>query len=148
MYKIGDFIIYGEHENDPEGLSIRIKPYSIGAAYPWWSETTQKVLKVMQELSIKGATVLDLGCGASTILAQAAKKLDAKSVVACEHDKKQLIIAEKQVEGMDIKVILKDDNKNYDIIIANIGDSEFFEDLNKRSKHGICTSKEGDLLRW
>jgi ribosomal protein L11 methylase PrmA len=142
-YAIGDFIIYGEHEEDPGGLSIKIIP-----AYGWWNESTRKVLEAMVDLPIKGATVLDFGCGASAILALAAKRLGAKKVVACEHDKKQAKVAREQLKGMRVSVIEEDDGEKYDIILANVGDAEFVGRLSKRSKHGVGTSKDGDLLSW
>ena len=147
MYKMGGFTVYGDHEDDPGGLSIKLFPYSI-SSYPWWSDSTKNVLKEMLILPIKGATVLDLGCGASAILALAAKKLGASKVVACENNIARVDIARKQTENKGITVIEKDDNKEYDIIVANLGESDIINQLKKRSKHGICTSKEGEILRW
>ena len=146
MYKMGEFTIYGDHEDDPGDLSIRLFPINIGT-YPWWSKTTKAVLKEMHKLPIKGATVLDLGCGASAILSLASKKLGGK-VTACENVPEQLNVARIQLKDNDIELIEEDDNKEYDIIIANIGQIDMIEQLQKRSKHGICTSKEGEIIRW
>jgi len=147
VYKIGKFIIYGDHEDDPDGLSIKLFPYS-GKTYPWWSNSTKKVLEEMFNLPIKGATVLDLGCGSSAILALAAEKLGAAKIIGCEHDSILADMARKQVSGKNIKIIDKDDNIKYDIIIANLGEIEIIEKLKKRSKHGICTSEDDEILRW
>jgi ribosomal protein L11 methyltransferase len=150
-YAIGDFIIYGEHEEDPGGLSIKIIPHSHHAAYGWWNESTRKVLEAMVDLPIKGATVLDFGCGASAILALAAHKLGAKRVVACEVHPEIATIAKRQIQANSarIKVWPEDDGETeYDVIIANIGDAELAGRLSRRSKRGIGTSQEGDLLSW
>ncbi len=148
MYKIGKFIVYGEHEDVPKGLSIKILPYSHNAAYGWWNESTRDVLIAMFDLPIKGATVLDLGCGASAILAIAAKKMGASEVVACELNPELLKIAQKQIDanGGDIELIQYDDDRKYDIILANVGDAELVEKLSKRTKKSLGTNVDGDLL--
>lgn len=148
MYKMGGFTIYGDHEDDPGGLSIKLFPYTI-MSYPWWSESTQKVLTEMHKLPIKGATVLDLGCGASAILTLAAYALGADKVVACENNSIQANVAAKQIEGKEnISLLYEDTDEKYDIIISNLGEADIIEKLKKRAKHGICTSMEGEILRW
>lgn len=147
MYKLSGFVVYGDHEEDPGGLSIKLFPIAI-SSYPWWSKATKAVLREMHKLPIEGATVLDLGCGASAILALAAEKLGAYAIVACEHNLAQIDTARIQLRGKNIQLIEKDDGKEYDIIIANIGEASIIDQLEKRSKHGICTSKEGEILRW
>ncbi len=149
MYQIGNLTVYGEHEEDPGGLSVKIVPYAHHAAYAWWSESTRDVLAAMDDLLIKGATVLDFGCGASAILALAAKAMGAKRVVACEISPEMAGIAMLQINANDtkIKVVPLDDEK-YDVILANVGDEELVAELMKRSTHGIGTRQDGTLLKW
>ena len=40
------------------------------------------------------------------------------------------------------------DEKKYDIIVANIANTELVSQLHKRSKHGVGTIDDGSLLRW
>ncbi len=148
MYEIGNFTVFGEHEDDPEGLSIKIIPYSHNTAYDWWNESTKNVLDEMSDLSIRGAKVLDFGCGASAILAIAAKKMGAAEVVACEINPELLKIAQKQIDanGGEIELIQYDDDREYDIILANIGSIEEVEKLSIRAKKIIGTDKDGNLI--
>ncbi len=150
MYEIGNFTVFGEHEDDPGGLSIKILPYSHSSAYGWWNKSTKAVLNTMFDLPIQGATVLDLGCGASAILSVAAKKMGAAKVVACEHNPELLEIAKLQIKAnnLDIEVVAET-KEEFDIILANVGDTELVEQLKTQSKQGIGTSKEEEeLILW
>ncbi len=148
-YAIGNLTVYGAHEDDPGGLSVRLTPHSHHAAYGWFSESTRAVLKAMEDLSIEGAKVLDLGCGASAILAIAAAKMGAASVVACEINPEMAAIAGRQIEanGLMIPVVASEKGK-YDVIVANIGDAVLVGELSKRSKRGVGTAQDGELLPW
>lgn len=145
MYKIGKFTIYGEHENDPGGLSIMLLPYVPG--YPWWSDATRVILKAMHDLPIKDASVLDFGCAGSVILGLAAKKLGAHEVVAVENNPHAISQAKMQVKGRGIKV-LKSTDKTFDIILANIGDEQLVKELMGQASHGVGTNKKGELITW
>lgn len=150
MYKIGKFTIYGEHEDDLGGdLNIKILPHSHQSAYGWWNKSTKDVLNFMSNLPIRGAKVLDLGCGSSAILAIAAKKMGAAEVVACEIHPELLEIAQKQIDvnGGNIELIQYDDNREYDIILANIGNAEEVEKLSKRAKISLGTDIDGNLIK-
>ena len=145
MIEIGGFTIYGTHEDDPGGLSVMLRPHAYG--YPFWSESTRRVLEAMRDLPIEGASVLDFGCGSSVILGLAAAKLGAREVVAVEHSPRILPQAKIQVEGRDIEV-LESTDKTFDIILANVGDAELVGRLSKQSGLGVGTSKDGNLLPW
>jgi len=145
VFKTGGFTIYGEHEEDPGGLSIMLKPFA--PSYPWWSEATGKVLEAMHDLPIKGASVLDFGCAGSVILGLAAKKLGAREVVAVENNPLHLKEAKMQVEGRGIEV-LESTDRTFDIIFANVGDAALVGQLSNQAKRGVGTDKAGSLLEW
>lgn len=145
MYKIGGFTVYGEHEEDPGGLSIMLRPYA--PTYPWWSEATANVLTAMHDMPIEGASVLDFGCAGSVILGLAAKKLGAREVVAVENDPRAIEQARMQVKGRGIKVMESTD-KTFDIILANVGDAELVGQISIHSKRGVGTDIDGNLLPW
>lgn len=149
MYQLGPVAVYGEHEEDPGGLSVRIAPYVSPGSYPWWSESTQAMLVAMTDLPITGARVLDFGCGASAILAIAAARMGAKEVIACEIHPEYAAIARRQIEanGLDIPVVAKTKDR-FDIAVANIGDAVLAGQVSKMAKHGIATDKEGNIISW
>ena len=123
-YAISNFTVYGEHEDDPGGLSIKIVPYAHHAAYPWWSEPTRDVIAAMDELPIKGATVLDFGCGASAILALVARKMGATLVL----DARSESIADAQ-EQLGMK-------EGFDVGMEMSGSPDAFRDLLTNMCHG------------
>ncbi len=147
MYKTGGFTVYGDHEEDPGGLSILIRPHT--PSYAWWSEATANVLKAMHNLPIKGASVLDLGCGGSVILGLAAKALGASEVVAVEDQPERLKTAIQQVGDRGIEVLkLVPSERKFDILLVNIGDEDFVKRLMNHTPHGVGTDVEGKLLKW
>lgn len=151
MFEIGDFRIYGVAEegarDDPQGIVLT--PYEVNA-YPWWADSTKALLGGMAEMDFENATVLDFGTGASCILALAAYRLGAKKVVAYDVVEEYVEIARQQVAANEfpITVVSEDDGNSYDIILANIGDAHLVGQLSKRGKHGIGSSKDGEILRW
>lgn len=149
MYQLGPVAVYGEHEDDPGGLSVRIASYVSPGAYPWWSESTQAVLEAMTDLPVAGARVLDFGCGASAVLAITAAKMGAKEVIACEIHPEYAAIARRQIEanGLDIPVVAEAKGK-FDIAVANIGDAVLAGQVSKLAKHGVATDKEGGIISW
>lgn len=149
MYQLGSVKVYGAHEKDPGGWSVKLLPYAHPAAYGWWNVTTRQMLEVLSVKDVKGKKVLDFGCGASAILAIAAAKGGAKSVTACEIHPELADIARQQIEanGLDIPVVPAVDSE-FDFVLANIGDAHLAGNLSRMGKHGIATGHGGELIRW
>ncbi len=89
-------------------------------------ETTRLCLELLQKHMKTGAAVMDVGCG-SGILAIAADKLGAGSVVALDYDGVSVRVARDNAahNGANIETRRSDllqnaDKKQYDIILANI----------------------------
>lgn len=138
MYEVGSLAVYGEHEPHPaEWPAVRLVPYVHPGAYPWFSASTQAVLRRMATMDLSGRTVLDFGCGASAILALAAARLGASRVVACDHAADQLPIATSQVEANGltgvIEVVAEDPGGDFDVILANVGDAALLAELAPRA---------------
>lgn len=144
MFQLGRFTVFGEHE---EGEGIRLLPHTHGNAYPWWSESTRNVLEALTEADVAGKRVLDLGCGASAILALAMAQLGAASVAIAERDPELMAIAQSQLAANRLPVLV-DDGGVYDFIVANLGDALAVGEISTRSQHGIGTDRDGGIIRW
>ena len=129
----GDFWIYGDHikQSPPPGLI----PIRINAAAAFGTGdhgTTAGCLAALTDMKdrMKGWSILDMGCG-SAILAIAAAKLGAGSVLGIEIDPRAAGVAAENIkvnqvddratarhgDGVDQGVI---ENAPYDLILANI----------------------------
>lgn len=149
MYQLGPVAVYGEQETDPGGLSVRLLPYEGLGAYPWWSAETQKMIGAMQDLPIKGADVLDFGCGAFAILALTAAKMGAKSVVACEIHPEHAMEATRQIAANELPIaVVSQAEGKFDIALANVGDAVLIGQVSRLAKHGIGIDKDGEIVSW
>ncbi|RMF59592.1 MAG: 50S ribosomal protein L11 methyltransferase [Calditrichaeota bacterium] len=89
-------------------------------------ETTRLMIQAMQQMTLKDASVLDLGCG-SGILSLLAKKLGAREVVGVDIDPDAIANALhnqelNQVSGIEFLVgdISTVQNRTFSVILANI----------------------------
>ena len=99
--------------------------------------TTYMVLEQMDKLELDGKTVLDLGCG-SGILAIAAEKLGAASVLAIDYDP---LSVENTIENADLNNcsnitanqadVYSFNEGKFDIIIANINKKVLIDNILK-----------------
>ena len=89
--------------------------------------TTVMCLEFLQEYSLEGKKVLDLGCG-SGILSIAAAKLGAREVLALDYDPVAVKVAAQNVAHNGLNALVKVQQSNlfalaegeYDIVVANI----------------------------
>ena len=145
MYEIGRFAVIGQDEPEPDDLiSIRLLPHFHPSAYAWWNESTAAVLDALP-YDLTGKTVLDFGCGASCILGLAAHALGGDVTALDRHP--EIAEVARQQTGDRFPVLIEDDGRDYDVILANIGDAHTVGTLANRAGLLIGTSKEGDLLR-
>lgn len=146
MLTIGGFPIVGLDEEE-EG--IRLVPHTHGDAYPWWSDTTKRVLEVLLPDDVMGKTVVDFGCGASAILGLAANWQDAASVTFVENHAELAQIAQQQLEANGISgKVLAETHDSYDFMLANLGNALDVGEASKLAAHGIGTDEQGEVIRW
>lgn len=113
-------------------------------------ETTWLMIAQMKHIDFKGKSVFDYGCGTG-ILAILAKQLGALETVAIDIDPKSTENTEKNaiangVEGIEIltgDLEVVDDNKTFDIILANINRNVILKALPALY---VRTKTEGTLL--
>lgn len=151
MYQLTERVaVYGLGE-PKDGPGIVIVPHESNAVYPWWSESTQTVLREMENLPLEGASVLDFGCGSAAILGLAAVLIfgaaradfiDNRRVVADFADKALL------ANGQDGPVLAAPPQGHWDFAFANVGDAALVGEVSLLATHGIGTGKEGDLIQW
>lgn len=88
-------------------------------------ETTALCVEILQEISCKDKTVLDVGCG-SGVLGFVAEKMGAKSLYACDYDKESVAATKHnaQINGINCKIaqgnLTKGITQTFDIVVANI----------------------------
>jgi ribosomal protein L11 methyltransferase len=90
-------------------------------------ETTQLCLRSLERIQLKGKSLLDIGTG-SGILAIAAIRLGARSVVACDIDPEAISVARSNsvVNGCDREIewvtgdISKIERNRFDFVVANL----------------------------
>jgi ribosomal protein L11 methyltransferase len=106
-----------------DGLRILIEP---GMAFGTGRhESTRIMIKLMNNINIKGKRVLDIGCG-SAILSLYAALLGAKKVLAVDNDADTVSSARKNIvlnKASNIKLIcsdLRNVSDIHDIVLANI----------------------------
>ncbi len=136
------------HTNIPNcNIKIVIDPkMSFGTGH---HETTQLMMETILEIEMKDKIILDMGCGTS-VLAILASKLGAKTIDAIDIDdwcvdnsKENLKL--NNIHNIDVFQGTSDllNNKNYDIIFANINRNILLNDIPQYSKH---LSSNGLLL--
>ncbi len=146
MYEIGRFAVIGEHEPEPVGfLPIRLRPLNHHAAYPWWSETTQAMLRELPDLVTPGMRVLDFGCGATAILSLAVIALGAMPYPVEIHPEIAALAGEQLGEP---PVPASPTLSAYDFALANVGDAALVGEVSRLAPHGLGTDKDGELVRW
>lgn len=106
---------------DENAINIALDP---GLAFGTGSHpTTHLCLDWLTKTLNKGATVLDYGCG-SGILAIAAKKLGASTVVGTDIDEQAIIASDYNAEQNDVKIEFINaehyDIVQFDMVVANI----------------------------
>jgi ribosomal protein L11 methyltransferase len=88
-------------------------------------ESTRIMIKLMNDIDMKGKRVLDIGCG-SAILSLYATLLGAKKVLAVDNDEDTVLSASKNIElnnTSSIEIVCSDLQQvkgAYDIVLANI----------------------------
>jgi ribosomal protein L11 methyltransferase len=88
-------------------------------------ESTRIMIKLMNNIDMKGKKVLDIGCG-SAILSLYAALSGAKKVLAVDNDEDTVISARKNIKLNNTPAIeivccdLRDVSGSYDIVLANI----------------------------
>ena len=122
--QIGDslWIVPTWHEPpDPTAINIRLDP---GVAFGTGTHpTTQLCLSWLLRHPLRGASVLDYGCG-SGVLAIAAAKLGAREVIGTDIDEQALVAARANSErnAVDARYTVPDllPAKQFDVVLANI----------------------------
>ena len=144
-YTIGPIVVIGAAEPDvPNG--VRLLPIQHHAAYHWWSAPTKAVIEAMD---VTGKSVIDFGCGASAILAIAAARLGASSVVAVEIHPELAEIARQNIAGNGLDIpVLADIEGSAEYMVANLGDAQAVGAASVYAEHGIGTDRDGELVRW
>lgn len=112
-------------------------------------ETTSQVLAILAKMDVQGKRVLDMGCG-TAVIAILAMKMDAANVLAIDNDEwayRNSLDNIKLNEGEEIEVLLGDanllQNRQFDIIIANINRNILLQDIPEYAK--VLTEK-GSLV--
>jgi ribosomal protein L11 methyltransferase len=128
VLRIGERIViqpsWLDYRPEPQDLVIQLDP---GMAFgTGLHPTTQMCLCALEECVQPGMEVLDLGTG-SGILAIAAAKLDAKRVLAVDHDKQAAKVARGNVIANHVQGAvtvrqgsLPDVSGTYDLVVVNI----------------------------
>lgn len=80
-FVVSDTSLDSDRNLPPERHHLRVN--SSNAFGSGRHESTQLAVEILEELNLRGATVLDVGCG-SGITSEAARLLGAKLVVACD----------------------------------------------------------------
>ena len=120
-------------------FSILINPkMSFGTAH---HETTSNMIELMLDEDMKGATVLDMGCGTG-VLAILAEMMGAKSVLAIDNDEWAYNNSLENIRNnncRNINVLLGDEsllgNERFDFVIANINRTGLTENIPVYSNH-------------
>ena len=119
------FVIVPEWEKytpEPEELIIKINP---GAAFGTGTHpTTKNVLVLMEEIDFRDKEIADIGTG-SGILTIGSILLGAKEVTVVDNDAKAVEVARENMKeylniSYQVNDLLKDINKKFDIVLANI----------------------------
>ena len=111
-----------EHRPKPDDIVLRIDP---GMAFGTGQHpTTAMCLAALEDIVAGGASVLDLGCG-SGILAIAAAKLGAGSVVAIDNDPQAIKATRANAAGNNVAIEAREGtldavNQQFDVVVANI----------------------------
>lgn len=128
VLRVGDRIViqpsWLEYAPEPGDIVIRLDP---GMAFgTGLHPTTQMCLHSLEGLVRPGMDVLDVGTG-SGILAIAAAKLGAKSVLAVDNDPQAVRVARSNIVSNDAHEIvqvrrgpLSDVDRSYDVVVVNI----------------------------
>lgn len=148
MYQLTDGVaVYGQHEDAPSN-GVVLVPHEV-AAYPWWSESTRRVIDSMPDLA--GKDVLDFGCGASAILGLVAVKVKgAATLTSVEEVAQYASIAEQQIaaNGLNPDVRPAIESGRWDFALANVGDAALVGYVSTFADHGIGSDKDGSLIEW
>jgi ribosomal protein L11 methyltransferase len=110
-------------------------------------ESTRIMIKLMNDIDMKGKKVLDIGCG-SAILSLYAALLGAKKVLAVDNDEDTVISARKNIELNNtptIEIVCSDLQQvkgAYDIVLANIDIRTF----RATSTHILTLLRKGGYL--
>lgn len=111
-----------EYESLDDELIIKIDP---SIAFGTGSHpTTKNVLLMMEEMDLKGKSIVDVGAG-SGILSYAAYLLGARDILVIDNDKDAIKVSSenlKRLPNINYKVnnLLDGTDKKFDVIIANI----------------------------
>lgn len=127
---------------------IRLEP---GLAFGTGThESTALCLKWLDAISLKGKSVLDAGCG-SGILAIAAAKLGASSVVAVDIEQQALDATEENAQFNEVEIETRSDFEielTFDVIVANISSQTLIDlapEFERLSSHGSKVALAGIL---
>lgn len=111
-------------------------------------ETTYMMIEQMEAIPFKGKKVLDYGCGTG-ILSILAEKLGASSILALDNDplsyentKENLVVNQSNNITIQLGVLADLQEKEYDIILANINRSVILNSLTQLYQ----TIKQGGLI--
>jgi ribosomal protein L11 methyltransferase len=110
-------------------------------------ESTRIMLKLMNDIDVKGKKVLDIGCG-SAILSLYSALLGAKKVLSVDNDEDTVISARKNIELNNTSAIeivcsdLQQVKGAYDIVLANIDIRTF----RATSTHILTLLRKGGCL--
>jgi ribosomal protein L11 methyltransferase len=110
-------------------------------------ESTRIMIKLMNDIDMKGKKVLDIGCG-SAILSMYAALLGAKKVLAVDNDEDTVLSACKNIELNNTSVVeitccdLQQISGMYDVVLANIDIRTF----KTTSSHILTLLRKGGYL--